>query len=280
MPQRKILIVEDDFILYDELCEFFEEKGFAVVKGEDDTAVDNYDEAIKLLKQHKPDIAILDIRIKGEKDGIDVGTFIKQHYRIPVIYLSAHSNPENLERIRKTGDNRFMFKASKPLNKEQLWSLFYLALPEADLRVKEKTLGRFFSVKEIPLNGPVKTKDNALPHKDPVEVQSFFKWDDIVFIESYNKVVHNSALLHTQRPEKGYVLRGTLDNLENELPDYFIRFNQNQLINFHKITGRVKGGASYFINGEVFKITDTYKVKALEKLTRLTGEGQLNIPET
>src|ERR1043165_6974455 len=109
IPQRKILIVEDDFILYDELCEFFEEKGFAIGKGEAEAAVDNYGEAIRLVKQHKPDIAILDIRIKGEKDGIDIGIHIKQHYHIPVIYLSAYPNPENLDRIRKAGDERFIY---------------------------------------------------------------------------------------------------------------------------------------------------------------------------
>ncbi len=280
MPQRKILIVEDDFILYDELCEFFEEKGFAVVKTDDETAVDNYDDAVKLVKRHKPDIAVLDIRIKGEKDGIDIGAFIKQHYRIPVIYLSAYSNPDTLNRLRKNGDEHFVFKASKPLNKEQLWSLFYLALPEADVKVKEKTMGKFFSVKEIALNGAAKSKDTMAPHKDPVEVQSFFKWDDIVFIESYNKIINNSALLHTHHHNKAFVLRGALDALEEDLPDYFVRFNQNQLINFRKVTGRVKGGTSYFIGEEVFKITDTYKTRASETIARLTGDGQKDIPET
>ena len=279
MPQRKILIVEDDFILYDELCEFFEKQSFTIVKNEEETAVDNYEDAVELVKRHKPDIAILDIRIKGEKDGIDIGTFIKQHYHIPVIYLSAYPNPENLERIRKAGDERFMFKASKPLNKEQLWSMFYLALPEAN-GGKDKTMGRFFSVKEILLKQPVQKKDKLLPQpKDPVEIQAFFKWDDIVFIESYNKSSNNSILLHTPLADKGYMLRDTLDNIESELPEYFVRFSQGLLINFRKVTGWIKGGTSYLIGEDVHKITDTYKVKALEKISRMTGNGQKDIPE-
>lgn len=270
MPQRKILIVEDDFILYDELCEFFEEKGFAIVKGEGDGAVDNYDEAVKLLKQHKPDITILDIRIKGEKDGIDIGTFIKQHYHIPVIYLSAYPNPENLERIRKTGDERFMFKATKPLNKEQLWSLFYLALPQADVRVKEKSIGKFFSVKEMAVKQNANHQRVVTKEADePLEIQTFLKWEDIVYIESYNAKTagsgNNNVLIHTVYPDKAYMLRGSLTEIELQLPLHFARFEQSTIINLHKITGRIKGSSRYLIGDLVFKLSDTYKAKAEEK---------------
>ena len=266
MPQRKILIVEDDFILYDELCEFFEEKGFAIVKGEAETAVDNYEEAIKLVKKYKPDIAILDIRIKGEKDDVDIGTYIKQHYHIPVIYLSAYPNPENLERIRKAGDERFVYKASKPLNKEQLWSLFYLALPQADNRVKEKSIGRFFSVKVMMVNQTNNQRRIVSKERDePLEIQTFLKWEEIVYIESYNAKTagsgNNNVLIHTTLPDKAYVMRGTLSEMENHLPNYFARFDQSTILNLHKITGRIKGSSRYLIGNLVFKLSDTYKAK-------------------
>lgn len=266
MPQRKILIVENDFILYDELCEFFEEKGFAIVKGEEETAVDNYDTAVKLVRQHKPDIAILDIRIEGDKDGIDIGNFIKQHYHIPVIYLSAHPNPENLERIRKTGGERFMLKASKPLNKEQLWSMFYLALPEADVHIKEKSLGKFFSVKEM----QIKKSENrrqiiGKSSTDPLEIQTFLKWDNIVFIESYNAKTagsgNNNMLMHTVEQGKAYMLRGALSELETQLPAHFRRFDQSTILNVHKITGHIKGTSVYLIGDLEFKLSSTYKDK-------------------
>ncbi len=269
MPQRKILIVEDEFILYEELCEFFEEKGFVVVQNEEGTAIDNYDEAIRLVKAHKPDIALLDIRIKGEKDGIDIGTFIKRSYHIPVIYLSAFPNPENLERIRQAGDERFMFKATKPVNKEQLWSMVFLALPQADKAVKEKSIGRFFSLKEmqvksLPNHQQVLTKQPD----EPLEIETFLKWDDIVYIESYNKKQgggNNNVLIHTTACNKAYVLRSPLSELEEQVPAHFARFDQSYILNLHKITGRIRGTSRYLIGDKVFKLSDTYKAKAESK---------------
>lgn len=285
MPQRKVLIVEDDFILYDELCEFFEEKGFAIVKNRDESAVDTYEEAVALVTKHKPDIAILDIRLKGEKDGIDVGVFIKQHYHIPVIYLSAYPNPEHLERIRQSGDERFVMKASKPLDKNQLWAMFYLALPEADVRMKEKSIGKFFSVKEM----RVKQENNhqrviSKEAAEPLEIQTFFKWEDIVFIESYNSKIagsgNNNLLIHTCAPEKVYMMRSSLNELEELLPEYFSRFDQSTILNLRKITARIKQGARYLIGDLSFKMSDTYRSRAQEKIARLLSSSDLeNFPE-
>lgn len=269
MPQRKVLIVEDEFILYDELCEFFEEKGFAVVKNEEETAIDNYEDAIKLVKQHRPDIAILDIFIKGDKDGIDIGIFIKQHYHIPVIYVSAYPNPEVLERIRQAGEERFMFKASKPLNKEQLWSMFYLALPKAGGGGIVKA-GKFFNVKEMTIKQTNNRQQVIEKIKgDPLEIQTFLKWEEIVFIESYNAksagTGNNNVLIHTVHPDKGYLLRGTLTELEAQLPVHFARFDQSTILNLSKITGRIKGTCRYLIGDLVFKLSDTYKAKVEDK---------------
>lgn len=136
--------------------------------------------------------------------------------------------------------------------------------------------------KEIKLK-PQLPKSNALPEpKDPVEIQAFFKWHDIVFIESYNKNVagsgNNNALLHSTQPDKGFMMRGSLDAIEKGLPDHFVRFSQSLLVNFHKVTGRIKGGTSYLKGEQVFKITDTYKGKAMEKIARLAADGGRDFP--
>lgn len=282
--KTKILLVEDDFILYQELCEFFEEKGYEVIGEQDDKAVDNYDDAVKLLKLHQPNIAVLDIKLKGDKDGIDLGVYIKEHHAIPIIYLSAYNNPGNLERIRKTGNERFVLKATKPLDKEQLWTMFYLALPKKT--GPDEAIGNFFSVKEMIITEE-SNRQKILP-KDPddfLEIQTLLRWDDIMFIESYNSKVagsgNNNLLIHSTTPGKGYVLRSTLSEIENQLPVFFARFDQSTIVNLKKVTGRVKNSARYLIGNLVFKISDNYKEKTNDKINRLLSQDDLGyFPKT
>lgn len=263
--KQKVLIVEDEFILYDQLVDFFETKGYEVVKHSDEKAVDNYDDAIQLIKQQQPDIAILDIRIKGQKDGIDVGYYIKQHYNIPVIYLSAYPTPGNLERLRTMGEERFVFKATKPLQEEQLWSVFFLALSKIDAGIKQKTIGHLFKAKEIDV-ARLRSKDAAI--YDPLELKIFINWDDIMYVESYNASTadgNNNLLFHLQNG-KAYVIRHTMIAAEAGFPDYFARLNQSAIVNLKHISAVGKDDTFCLIREQSFPITEKYRKKALEKI--------------
>ncbi len=286
MPEKlKVLIVEDEFILYQELCEFFEDKGFDVIGNDEDKAVDNYDDAVKLTRQYEPDIAVLDIKIKGAKDGIDLGAFIRKHYEVPVIYLSAFNNYVNLERVRQTGADGFVIKASKPLDKTQLWTTVQLALPLTEKKQKRKRIGEFFRVKEMTISKDShKQRIMAKEPDDPVEIKTFIKWNDIVFIETYNNKTagggNNNMLIHPVSSGKAYMLHGSLNEVENQLPDYFIRFDQSTIVNPHHITGQGKTVAQYFSGDLLFRISDTYRKKALEKIELYLGLAFKDFPES
>lgn len=283
MPTRKVLIVENEFLQYQRLCAFFEEKGFAIVKNEDRVAVDNYEEAVQLVKVHRPDIAILDIGLKGEKDGIDLGIFIRQHYAIPVVYLSGKANAENLERIRKSGDERFVVKTGKPLNKQQLWATFYLALQDT-VTAPVPSVGDFLKVKEVE-----KTADKSLSGlvakepKAPLENEVLIKWEDVTTIRAYNTKVaggNNNVLIHTTLSDKGYVTRNSLEKLETQLPYYFARFNKSVIVNLKKATerSRSKQELTYKIGNLNMEVADTYKKAVQEKMTRLLNDPTNFIP--
>ncbi|MEO5890103.1 MAG: response regulator [Ferruginibacter sp.] len=284
--KRKVLLVEDEYILYQELAEFFEAKGFEITRFDDDRAVDNYEDACKLLKQYEPDFAVLDIRIKGKKDGIELGSFIRKHYQIPVIYLSAFDTYENLDRIRQTGGDGFVIKVDKPVDKKQLWATVQLLLPRYEATVKKRTLGSFFRVKEMDIRQDAnRQRITAKEQDDPVEVEKFLKWQDIVFIESFNNKIagsgNNNILMHTRDANRGYMMRGSLNELEPKLPTQFVRVDQSTIINLGEVTGRNKTGTVYFINTMSFKISDTYRLNALEKIDLFLGTPNMeNFPES
>jgi CheY-like chemotaxis protein len=95
--KKRILIVEDDMIISLVIENMVKELGHDVV-GKATTG----DEAIKLAVTHSPDLLLMDIRLKGEMDGIEAVTAIKQKIKTSVIYLTGNSDRVNYERARET----------------------------------------------------------------------------------------------------------------------------------------------------------------------------------
>ena len=89
--------MEDDMIISLVIENMVKELGHDVV-GKATTG----DEAIKLAVTHSPDLLLMDIRLKGEMDGIEAVTEIKQKIETSVIYLTGNSDRVNYERARET----------------------------------------------------------------------------------------------------------------------------------------------------------------------------------
>ncbi|HEY6834714.1 MAG TPA: response regulator [Pseudolabrys sp.] len=91
--QRRILLVEDDFIVAGELEYWLREAGFDVV-GPAATA----DDAVRLAVEAKPRLVVMDIRLAGMRDGIDAAIQIYRQVGIRSLFATAHSDPYTLER--------------------------------------------------------------------------------------------------------------------------------------------------------------------------------------
>lgn len=94
---KKILIVEDDMIISLVVENMVKKLGHKVVG----KAVSG-EEAISIAKQEPPDILLMDIRLKGDLDGIDTVARIKESINPKVIYLTGNSDRLNLERAQGT----------------------------------------------------------------------------------------------------------------------------------------------------------------------------------
>ena len=80
MYKASILIVEDNNIVMLELKDRLEEMGYNVI----DTSSSGPD-AIKKAELHKPDLIIMDIRLKGDMDGIETSASIKKTMEVPIV---------------------------------------------------------------------------------------------------------------------------------------------------------------------------------------------------
>ena len=269
LSKRKILIVEDEFIIADKLQESLQENGYEVLP-----LADNYEDAVGLIKEHLPDLALLDIHIKGKKDGIELADHIYRHYRIPIIFLSAFDDPETLRRAKATHPDSYIVKSKPFIEEEKLISAVknqllvsvHIALPDLAERNKVRSSGLFCKVKEIDLTKK-KLPDTIA---DPIDKEMLLKYDEINIIESNNKNEHNTVIIKLADLTKGYILRKTMKEIEDELPENFARIHDSYIVNLNKITAR-RLPHKLFIDELALNIGEKYKSSTIEKLQFLFG---------
>lgn len=120
MSEISVLIVEDEPLIAEDIASSLDEINYKVAG----IAYDS-EKAIDFLHSRKPDLALLDINIKGSKDGIEIATFIKEHYNIPYVFLTSYSDRITLERVKPTMPYGYILK---PFSTKNLISTLELAL--------------------------------------------------------------------------------------------------------------------------------------------------------
>ena len=128
MKKQKILIIEDETIIALNIKSILESKGYVVC----DIGI-SADEAVNLTEKYKPDLIIIDIILNGENDGIIAVEDIKERYDISIVYLTAHSDENTIQRVKKTEPNGYIIK---PVNQEELLSTVEIALYKHEMEKK------------------------------------------------------------------------------------------------------------------------------------------------
>lgn len=118
--QIKLLIVEDEGIVALDLQERLEYLGYEVC-GIADTAKN----ALKLAAKYSPDLVLMDIVLKGERDGISAAKQIYDLFEIPVVFLTAYADEKTLARAKLSNPHGYIVK---PFNGQMLHSNIEMAL--------------------------------------------------------------------------------------------------------------------------------------------------------
>lgn len=126
----KIVIVEDEGLIAADLSSRLEDAGYAVASIADTGA-----KAMRAIAETSPDLVVMDIRLKGEMDGIDVAERVHAQYNLPVVYLTAYEDNRTLERVVHSQAFGYL---KKPVGSASLRTTVDLALrqhhEEHDLR--------------------------------------------------------------------------------------------------------------------------------------------------
>jgi DNA-binding response OmpR family regulator len=106
----KILVVDDDRLVLATLTHGLAEAGYDIIDA------DNGDDAILLAREHRPDLALLDIRMEG-KSGFDVAAYLRAYCQVPFMFLSAFSDEQTVGQVKALGAVAYLVK---PLDIHQI----------------------------------------------------------------------------------------------------------------------------------------------------------------
>src|ERR1035437_9771060 len=132
-----ILIVEDEKIVAMDIAGSLKSVGYEI-----SGIVSSGREAIELVKQNPPDLILMDIKIKGDIDGIQTAEIIQSHNDIPIVYLTAFADENTLSRARITTPYGYIIK---PFDKKTAHTMIEISLYKNSMERKIKENERWLS---------------------------------------------------------------------------------------------------------------------------------------
>jgi len=203
MNNFRILIVEDEILIADNISRYLTKKGHNVVG----IAI-SYDEAVNLYLNESPDIILLDIKLSGSKTGIDFARFIQnQPVSKPFIFLTSQMDTNNINRAKETFPAGYL---SKPIQKDSLYATIEIIMHKQSA-IKE-------DIPTIPLF------DGHQNYLVPINEILYLEADHIylnVFVKGGEQII----------------LRSTLKSLLDQLPNkQFIQTHRSFAINANQVS--------------------------------------------
>ena len=120
MSRKQILIVEDEPIVSRDIQHTIVSFGYEVA-----ATASSGEEAVRKAVERMPDLILMDIVLKGEMDGVEAAACIQARRNVPVVYMSAHSDVELLDRAKMACPYGYV---NKPFTDRELAMAIELAL--------------------------------------------------------------------------------------------------------------------------------------------------------
>ena len=240
MSKLKIGIVEDEIIIADHIAQILVHLGYEVTE-----PAASYTEAIKMIEEERPDLLLVDIQLKGRRDGIDVATKIKEAYRIPFIFLTANADSATVERAKKASPASYLIK---PFTKDDLYTAIEICIYNSSETKPERSAE---TTNNFVINDALFIKEGQ--HFNKV------KFSDVLYLESE----HVYVKVHTA--SRNYLVRSSLQEyLEHFDTKYFFRIHRSYAINLQHIQSI--NSEYVIVNGITLPIGKTYREELLSRL--------------
>ncbi len=211
-----ILVVEDESIVAKDIQICLKKLGYEVVG-----IVASGEDAVEKAKEMEPDLIMMDIMLKGEMSGIDAASIIRKTQDIPVIFLTAYTDRDTVDRAKESEPFGYIIKPFKEID---IQTAIEIALYKhrRDLEVKKERDLYYNMVEKNDSPDMMFVKANQRLVK--------IRYEDIFFIEALKDyVVINTA-------ERRYTIHSTMKDIERKMPEKdFIRVHRSFIVRMDKI---------------------------------------------
>lgn len=237
----RILIVEDNVIIADDMQSMLEEIGYEIV---DNVIV--YEQAVEVLKNKEVDLVLIDIILASDKTGIDLGKHIRENYNIPFIFVTSNSDRATVENAKTVKPNGYLVK---PFEQQDLYTSIEIALSNF-ISVAKSGSGETQEEEDDRLMANKVLKDSIFVKKQHLYYR--IQFGDIQFIKADN------VYLEVNTVDKKFLVRSPLKDYLEKLPSQkFYRAHKSYIVNVDHIDAI--NSKDILINNTLIPISKEFK---------------------
>jgi two-component system cell cycle sensor histidine kinase/response regulator CckA len=137
IDSRHVLVVEDERVVAKDLQRTLTNLGYEVP-----VTVATADDAIRAAADRCPDLVLMDIRIKGARDGIETAEILKTQFDVPVVYLTAYADQQTVARAKLTEPHAYLLK---PVKVDELRTAVEIAIYKHEMERRHRERERWFA---------------------------------------------------------------------------------------------------------------------------------------
>ncbi len=260
--RKKIMIVEDSPIPMMELREKLSDAGYEIV-----AAVMSGESAVRAAIDKQPDIILMDIMLQGEMTGIEAAKTINEIIAVPIIFLTAYSDSETIERVKAVNPYGYLLK---PIEDRELFVTLDLVLRrieyERKVEASENRYRRLFYDSKDPIfivNG----KGEFIDFNTSLVELFDYKREEILSMKTVDFFADSASLIEI---DKRYKDEGSLKDYEINL----IKKDGSRIVCMlsgspvRDDTGKIYGYQSVVHDISILKKVESQRKESLEQLRR------------
>jgi DNA-binding LytR/AlgR family response regulator len=249
MKEERILIVEDDVNIAENIEEILELLGYVNID-----IANSANQAIKVVKKYRPDLVFMDIKLKGDKDGIELGEIIKQMVDAPLVYVTSYSDPTIIERAKRINPAGFIVK---PFNTNDIHAIVEIVLYNKRTKPTQETV-------------TVRSKDES-PYlvTDAVFIKADNAYERVPYEDIYY-VEANGNMVTIFTKNRNFTIRKSMKDMEEKLPSHlFLRVQKSFIVQLGQIESFNTKDITLHM-GSVVQVGRQYYNSFLAKLNTIT----------
>lgn len=242
-----ILVVEDESIVAKDIQVCLRKLGYEVV-GVESTG----EKAIETANDTKPDLVMMDIMLKGDMSGIEAAESIRKAHDIPVIFLTAYTDKDTVNKAKETEPYGYIIKPFKEID---IQTAIEIAVYKHGKEQKVKEERDFYYQLAEKQDSPemmfVKANQRLVK----------IRYNDIYFIEALKDYVVINTL------ERRYTIHSTMKDIESKMPQKdFARVHRSFIVRIDKIKEIDHSNVVLDNDKKVIPVGGSYKDALQERL--------------